>query len=139
MGRLTERVFAFNEISCMQIKACGNDMRGDTCRKQDGKAGCKGCPINIAIEKLAEYEGLEERGCLPGLPLGVWLGDTVYSPILDPLGEPRKYIAESEVEDISLKGITFAGAFVPWEGFGRMDFLTREEAERALQGMGEEG
>lgn len=99
-------------------------------------ANCNG---RCAMDSLAEHEGMEERSGLLAFPSGVGLGDTVYSPILDPLGEPRKYIAESEVEDISLKGITFAGTFVPWEGFGRMDFLTREEAERALQGMGEEG
>ena len=91
---------------------------------------------HCAMERLAEYEDLEERGGLLAFPSGVSLGDTVYSPILDPLGEPRKYIAESEVEDISLKGITFAGTFVPWEEFGRMDFLAKEEAESALEKLG---
>lgn len=76
MERLTEKVFAFNGTSCMQIKDCGNDTCDETCRNRTGNEGCQGCPIQIAIDKLAEYEDLEEQGRLLKLPVAV--GDTVY-------------------------------------------------------------
>ena len=54
MERLTEKVFAFNGTSCMQIKDCDNDTCDQTCRSRTGSEGCEGCPIQIAIDKLAE-------------------------------------------------------------------------------------
>lgn len=68
MERLTNEVFTFNGTSCMQIKACGNDTCDETCRNRTGNEGCEGCPIQIAIDRLAEYEDLEEQGRLLKLP-----------------------------------------------------------------------
>lgn len=73
MERLTEKVFAFG-TSCMQIKACGNDTCAETCKKNKS---CEDCPIKITIEKLADYEDLEEQGKLLKLPCAV--GDMVYT------------------------------------------------------------
>lgn len=56
MERLT-----FNDQGCISIKECRNDTCEETCRKA---GGCDGCHINRAIEKLAEYEDLEENGLL---------------------------------------------------------------------------
>jgi hypothetical protein len=140
MDRLTEKVFAFNGTSCMQIKDCSNDTCDETCRNRTGNEGCEGCPIQIAIDKLAEYEDLEEQGKLLKLPCAV--GDKVYaycsmfgileyevdniviskdviyqcSSYSEPIGDcPSECLDEIE-PDIS--------------DFGRTVFLTRTEAER---------
>lgn len=59
MERLTEKVFGF-----AQIKECGNDFCKETCAEHDEEKSCNNCPIQKAIEKLTEYEDLEEQGKL---------------------------------------------------------------------------
>ena len=97
-----------------------------------------GAYIKSLERQLRGYKSLEGQNKLLRLPCAV--GDTVYSPIVDEFeGEKLGFIAESTVEDVSVKGVTFAGLFVPWGEFGRMDFLTRAEAEQGLRRMkGEE-
>ena len=56
MERLTERVLGF-----AQIKECGNDFCKETCEEHDEDKGCNKCPIQRAIEKLTQYEDLEEE------------------------------------------------------------------------------
>ena len=118
MERLTERVFAFNGTSCMQIKACGNDMCDETCRNRTGKEGCKGCPIRIAIDKLAQYEELEEQNKLLKLPCAV--GSLVYEPY--PFMGDGAW--EIDAHKVRLEDL---------EKIGKTVFLTQEEAEAAIR------
>ena len=123
MDRLTERVFAFNGTSCMQVKACCNNTCDETCRKQAIGIGCKDCPIQIAIDKLAEYEELEEHGKLLKLPCAI--GDTVYT--LNPLPSGKTVIAETTADAF------FCALSILEDRFGRTVFYTKEDAEIALQ------
>lgn len=131
MERLTERVFAFNGTSCMQIKACGNDTCDETCRNITGEKGCEDCPIQIAIDKLAEYEDLEEQNRLLKLPCAV--GDKIYLP-----NEYAGKVIDFEIIEICVfkEEIMFIDDseneyFI--SDFGKSVFLTREEAESALK------
>lgn len=79
--------------------------------------------IMDALNKLAEYEDLEEQGKLLKLPCAV--GDTVYT--LNPLLNGKTVIGETTAD-------AFFCALVMLEGrFGKTVFLTREEAEAALK------
>ncbi len=75
-----------------------------------------------AMEKLAEYEDLEEQGKLLKLPCAV--GDTVYS-ICNMMN--RRFIYPLKVDSLILAVNTIN------ERFGKTVFLTREEAEAALK------
>ncbi len=76
-----------------------------------------------AIDKLAEYEDLEEQNRLIKLPCAV--GDTVYT--LNPLLNGKTVIGETTAD-------AFFCALVMLEGrFGKTVFLTREESEAALK------
>lgn len=55
---LTENVYG-----CIQVKKCSNDLCCETCASYKEK-GCYYCPINEAIEKLHNYEKLEQQGRL---------------------------------------------------------------------------
>ena len=144
MERLTEKVFAFNGTSCMQIKDCDNDTCDQTCRSRTGSEGCEGCPIQIAIDKLAEYEDLEEQGKLLKLPCAV--GDTVY------YADNEYYftVLPVKVDEISImessailyKCLLFDGNGnvetqfdFDKDDFGKTVFLTQQEAEQALEEM----
>ena len=70
-----------------------------------------------AMEKLADYEDLEEQGRLIKLPCKV--GDTVY------LIKNSEKIVERKAD------MMFIG--VLWEEFGKEWFLTRDEAEAKLK------
>lgn len=69
------------------------------------------------IDKLAEYEDLDEQGRLIKLPCKV--GDTVY------------FIKNSETIVKRKADMIFIGVF--WEEFGKTVFLTKEEAEEKLK------
>lgn len=120
MERLTEKVFAFNGTSCMQIKDCDNDTCEQTCRSRTGSEGCEGCPIQIAIDKLAEYEDLEEQGKLLKLPCKI--GQRVYM-IYQFCGEGAWEVEEHKIKLEDLENI------------GKTVFLTRPDAEQALAEM----
>lgn len=148
MERLTEKVFAFNGTSCMQIKDCDNDTCDQTCRSRTGSEGCEGCPIQIAIDKLAEYEDLEEQGKLLKLPCVV--GDMVYhlcafssgeSEIIEmkvccvePCGAIRNHKGVCEVWNVYAEA-DYTKAYFKFFDFGKTVFLTRPDAERALAEM----
>lgn len=110
---------------------------------EEGNEDCTGCAINQCFNKLGEYENLEEQGkllkpkCLPG--------DYVWE-----INRERNIISEYEVASIRY-GInkTFHymwalrdGIYGNLDGFGDNDigktvFLTKSEAETALQKMEE--
>lgn len=90
--------------------------------------------LNNALEKLAEYEDLEEQGLLIKLPCKV--GDTVYAINCNE-------IIESTVTEITLneKGVRYIRLYstddrladFKYDYFKKTVFLTREEAEKALK------
>ena len=53
-GRLTEDLCVGGQ-HCWQVKEAGNELCKDVCQSM-GDAGCNGCPIAEAIDKLAAYE-----------------------------------------------------------------------------------
>jgi len=106
--------------------------------------------IADALNKLKEYEDLEERGLLIKLPCKV--GDTVYllsNPVNvtnfeEEYNEKDILIFECEVQSISKYkdgrnqvrlywNNKFVGCYLTLEHFGKVIFLTREEAEKASE------
>ena len=140
MERLTKEVFAFNGTSFMQIKDCGNDTCAETCRNRTGEKACKGCPIQIAIDRLAEYEDLEEQGKLLKLPCKV--GQKVYllrkdiKSVIDGgiisirIGEFAREMKIFIIDDDRYTDVSF-------DKIGDIVFLTREAAEAALKELKE--
>ena len=114
-------------------------------------SGCWECPVGKAIEKLAEYEDLEEQGLLVRLPCKV--GDTVWvvtSPInvfgYDEYDGDAKYeVYESFLSSVSYYASdeqfriyakvtnSFIAAYFRECDFGESIFLTREDAEKKLE------
>lgn len=96
------------------------------------------CKVSIALDKLKEYQNLEEQGLLLKLPCKV--GDTVYSITRDFISE---YIVESiRIYEHSIqfywectKGIYHnVVGFADFE-IGKTVFLTEQEAQAALEKM----
>lgn len=98
--------------------------------------------LEDALNKLAEYEDLEEQGLLLRLPCKV--GDTVYAPL------PNNEISAWKVRTIDMGASYFdflsvyAGDdeefigerfLLPINDIGENVFLTREEAEQKLKEM----
>ena len=94
--------------------------------------GCskKDCFIDyVVVEKLAQYEDLEEQGKLIKSPCAV--GDTVYEILEESVPLPYFYIAEYEVQDVSAKAVKYAD---DWTSYHDKNlFFTREEAEENLK------
>ena len=99
--------------------------------------------VKDMIEKLADYEDLEEQGLLAKLPCKV--GDIIYEVdeaiLLDDVIEPIKckvnYILikteiHIDVEVIEGHGVGSTYTF-ELEDFGKTVFLTKEEAEQELK------
>lgn len=110
----------------------------DTCEEYCPHLNEDNCPcLQEALEKLAEYEDLEEQGKLLKLPCAV--GDTVYVKM-----QFGGY-AEAEVRDfthftscgfcIVVTSKSFNKQNIPFSEFGKTVFLTRPEAERVLAEM----
>ena len=78
------------------------------------------------FEKLAEYEDLEEQGLLLRLPCKV--GDKVYQIHTLPKSN-RKVLAEVIADEFFITLCTLE------KRFGKTVFLTKEEAESALEKM----
>lgn len=86
------------------------------------------------IDKLARYEDAEEQGRLTVLPCKVW--DAVYY-----IDGGKSYKAKAVTFKIGESGVrvyckrNFMG-YIGFEGiYGKTVFLSREEAEKALEGM----
>lgn len=141
MERLTT-----NYRNCNQIVECDNDMCHETCNKF---RDCTKCPINKAINKLADYEDAEEQGLLLRMPCKV--GDSIYDIDFNRVdtytitgfsyGTAEDYIDNPLVEDEvicyyrNFNG-SITGSF-PIRAIGDSVFLTEAEAEAALQAMQE--
>lgn len=136
MERLTRRSIT-GEADCAY---CNGD------HTPDGKGCSPRCELwNKQMEKLASYEEAEEQGLLLRLPCRV--GDKVYK--LWNCGKNGKSVAEFEVRHIdidflpeiefyviSTKNKSNSYWFCKASDLGKTVFLTRAEAEKALEEMG---
>lgn len=108
----------------------------DSCSQ--GAGNCK--TVKNMIEKLSTYEDLEEQGLLVRLPCKI--GDDLYCIVN---GEVKKLKAHSfrasdfEITDIEFKYVD-GFKIVRFVGeLGKTVFITREEAEKELEEMRENG
>ena len=131
MERLTEK-----QSSGYDLKAMNGEYCNRYCEQQRVET-CNECVIYQAIQKLAEYESLEEQGLLLRLPCKV--GDTVYALRY---GEENDFIiVETKIIEIrqNINGTFFEPLIsrkaYKVEDFGKEVFLTKEEAEQKLKKM----
>ena len=110
------------------------------CNNKD--MNCEKCDIQKAFDKLAEYEDLEEQGLLLKLPCK--LGDETYW-ISDEDNEGNKGLCvrgKSYVEGIAIDkdGFLISTGDGSWDrpNKSRWCFLTKEEAEKALERLEKE-
>ena len=101
---------------------------------------CRGVfEATACVEKLAEYENAEEEGRLVVLPCKV--GDVLYKPTRSFISEYKiRFIEVSSCNCLFLhtnviKGINDTGELFKEDDIGKIVFLTREEAEKALKEM----
>lgn len=96
--------------------------------------------VGCAVEKLAEYEDLEEQNRLIKLPCAV--GDEFYCIWRNKGQNPIQKMQVKKIEIHERKGIVIQMEFVGNRGclfrfyeddFGKTVFLTREEAETTLK------
>ena len=139
MERLTEKI---GNTNC--VKGCGSNCKYgfQHCRTEDWE-NCK--TIDDVIDKLADYEDLEEQGRLVILPCKV--GDTVwdndcgrpcaYTITAFSFGECEEYICEP----VTTKEVVFyyanssgsiTGSFAE-SAIGKSVFLNKSEAEAKLK------
>ena len=90
------------------------------------------------IERLAEYEDLEEQGLMLRLPLKI--GDTVYSVTRDFISEYKICSIEKYNEGFFFNWKCEKGMYINIRGFtnhqiGKDVFLTKSEAEQKLKEM----
>ena len=127
MERLTEKI---GNTNC--VKGCGSNCKYgfQHCRTEDWE-NCK--TIDDVIDKLAEYEGLEEQGLLLRLPCKV--GDTIY-------GLHKAMVCELNSETIGISKMPSGEILYLIDGweldkgdFGKTVFLTKSEAKQKLKEM----
>lgn len=125
MERLTER-YKDSIVNTVLIRECGDKLCKYIC--DDIKCNCSKCELEKALEKLADYEDLEEQGLLVRLPCPI--GTTVWD------------IFRMEIRKITVTSIEYNNnkEYVLWAGedelLGTLNeavFLTREEAEKRLK------
>jgi hypothetical protein len=114
MERLTRRLNN-NKIVAIKGDSCNYSANSFDCQLSEGRKRLK-----TALEKLADYEDLEEQGLLVRLPCKV--GTEVYYI----LGIPNKTPCAIDKCVFKLSDINKIGKTV---------FLTREEAEKKLEEM----
>ena len=139
MERLTEV-----ENGTAMVKGCGSNCKYgfEYCRKEDWE-NCK--TIDDVIDKLAQYEDLEDNGLLLRLPCKI--GDTIYEVSY----ENREFvIKEHIVKEFIYRTYRFPrieiyceneNGFLVCNNIGKLDeclFLTKEEAEQKLKEMEDE-
>lgn len=128
MKRLTEKI---GNTNC--VKGCGSNCKYgfQHCRTEDWE-NCK--TIDDVIDKLAQYEDLEEQGLLLRLPCKV--GNTVYSIANDGKIYPVKATREVRIVDGVLHIICESCKYsdlVSYDDIGKTVFLTQAEAEAKLK------
>ena len=128
MERLTEKI---GNTNC--VKGCGSNCKYgfQHCRTEDWE-NCK--TIDDVIDKLAQYEELEEQGLLLRLPCK--FGDTVYSIANNGKIYPVKATREIRIVDGVLHIICESCKYsdlVSHDDIGKTVFLTQAEAEAKLK------
>ena len=132
MERLTEKI---GNTNC--VKGCGSNCKyGFKHCSKEAWENCK--TIDDVIDKLAQYEDLEEHGLLLRLPCKV--GDTVYAigfnnnkPIIYESVVLRILITEKEIV-FNVKVDEFEiNSQLKQSMFGKTVFLTKSEAEQKLK------
>lgn len=128
MERLTEKI---GNTNC--VKGCGSNCKYgfQYCSNEDWE-NCK--TIDDVIDKLAQYEELEEQGRLVILPCKV--GDTLYRLVPNLY---RKYVEIKITQFVINKNgiyfITDKGVSWSTDKIGKTVFLTKSEAEQKLKEM----
>lgn len=126
MERLTEKLdkMIWFKDQGLKIEPC--EMNAHHCR--------------MILEKLADYEDLEEQGLLVRLPCKV--GDTVYVPTRNFVSELRIILVSIDTNDMAMyfSWLLNSGIYPNLDGFsgyelGKTVFLTCEEAEKKLEEM----
>ena len=137
MSRLTCKYDGMNIVTETIVR--GHCMNCDEyCNTIDVLGGdCDNCAIQMAFDKLAEYEDLEEQGLLLKLPCKI--GDEIYW-ICDEDEDGNKGLCvkgESYVEAIGVDkdGFLISTDDGSWDrpNKSRWCFLTKEEAEQELK------
>lgn len=129
MERLTDKI---DNTNC--VKGCGSNCKYgfQYCRKEDWE-NCQ--TISDVIDKLAEYEDLEEQGLLLRLPYPL---GTEYIYFVD-IKDRKVYKLDAEKIEVNMTPIrkkilyTVDGYEFLFEDFEKAIFLTREEAEVRLK------
>ena len=138
MERLTER-YKDPIANTVLIKECGDKLCKNIC--DDIEYDCSKCGLEKALEKLADYEDLEEQGLLVRLPCKV--GDTVYrvnagakQPIIPMTVSEIHFLCYKNERAVRFDAIgkeDMGESCYRLEDIGRIVFLTREEAEKKLE------
>ena len=138
MERLTEKI---GNTNC--VKGCGSNCKYgfQHCRTEDWE-NCK--TIDDVIDKLAEYEDLEEQGLLLRLPCKV--GDTVYyisEGFIEPCTVETIFISDYTDKDGNCSYIAeihydredcpYVSTEIYFTDIGKTVFLTQAEAEQKLK------
>lgn len=127
MERLTER-YKDSIANIVLIRECGDKLCKDIC--DDIECDCSKCELEKALEKLADYEDLEEQGLLVRLPCKV--GDLVF--IIDGENICRRKVKSIKILSTAIE-ISTSDIIFHKESFGETVFLTREEAVNKLEEM----
>lgn len=140
MERLTER-YKDPIANTVLIKECGDKLCKNIC--DDIEYDCSKCGLEKALEKLADYEDLEEQGLLVKLPCKV--GDTVYrvnagakQPIIPMTVSEIHFLCYKNERAVRFDAIDkeyMGESCYRLEDIGRIVFLTHEEAEKKLEEM----
>ncbi|MBE5934658.1 MAG: hypothetical protein E7262_02555 [Lachnospiraceae bacterium] len=153
MSRLTCKYDGDNTLRELCTFDRESDIEADDCMTCDEycdaveafNGTCSDCAIQKAIDKLAEYEELEEKGLLLKLPCKI--GDTVYQLINSHIYEYKiigicfdilhnKWMYEVAYEI----GLEWFKTMCDFDVFGKSKtvFLTKEEAEKELERLNEQ-
>ena len=151
MERLTYD-FCIAGKHCWQVKGADNLECGEVCKSRDDE-GCNGCPIADAFDRLAAIEDIlgddydlgrlkellqaDRDGRCVVLPCKI--GDTVYDIRMGKITEKTiisiPFLLSKSVNHLCLHAINNRDALttIETENLGKTVFLTREEAEAALE------
>lgn len=139
MKRLTER-YKDSIANTVLIRECGDKLCKDICN--DIECDCSKCELEKALEKLADYEDLEEQGLLVKLPCK--LGTEVFCYFPGDSHYTKCQIKKIEICQSMFGNICYFAESVAQRGrccryydneFGKFLFLTREEAVKKLEEM----
>lgn len=137
MERLTRRSNN-NKIVLIKGDSCNYSANSFDCRLSEGIKR-----LRTALEKLTDYEDLEEQGLLVRLPCKI--GDTVYrvnagakQPIIPMTVSEIHFLCYKNERAVRFDAIgkeDMGESCYRLEDIGKIVFLTREEAEKKLEEM----